>query len=183
MKSVAKLVYLYGIIAIIFCSCAEIEPTFKLRKTPVASDELRLLSMQVAETIGEDLPYEVVFTFEALGEPHIRRVCFRWLSGKASVPSPSLYCYSWEAQTDKGIDSACTRWLAEGPYAESSPLFCANVENIQYGRPGQFTAKIRAQNVEQFYNELEAYAEYRRGEESDISNKIRTRIRVEKLGQ
>ncbi|NLI80547.1 MAG: hypothetical protein GX443_02510 [Deltaproteobacteria bacterium] len=183
MKDRLRLVFLWGVFSFLASSCAEIEPTFKFREQPVKTGEMRLLNLDVSETIGEDLPYDVRITFEAMGQPQIKRVCFRWLSEKASVPSPSLYCYTWEAQTDRGIDSACTRWLAEGPYALSSPLFCANAENVQYGNPGQFNVRIRSRNVEQYYNRLEAYAEYQRGADTDITNKISTKVRVEKVEQ
>lgn len=183
MKKPAWVIVLLGMLTFLFQSCVEVKPTLKLQRTPVGLGELRLLSLHVPEEVGEDLPYDVQVTFEAVGQPQIKRVCFQWVSEKVSGPSPSLYCYAWEAQTDQKIGSACARWLAEGPYAQASPSFCAKVESIEYGNPGRFTVKVRTQNVEQFYNRLECYAEYLRGGETDISNKVSAKVRVERLGQ
>ncbi len=183
MKKSAGTIFLLGMVMLFLQSCAEFQPTLKLQKTPVSTGELRLLSLQVPEQVGEDLPYDVQVTFEAAGQPRIKRVCFMWVSEKVSVPSPSLYCYAWEAQTDKDIGSTCTRWLADGPYAQSSPAFCTKVESIEYGSPGHLMVKIRTQNVEQVYNRLECYAEYLHGGETDITNKVSARVKVEKLGQ
>lgn len=181
MKKWAATIFLLVMTTFSFQSCVGVQPTLRLQRTPVSTGELRLLSLQVPEQVGEDLPYDVRVTFEAVGQPRIMKVCFRWVSEQVSVPSPSLYCYAWEAQTDKEIGSTCARWLAEGPYAHSSPAFCTNVENIEYGNPGHLLVKVRTQNVEQFYNRLECYAEYLRGGETEITNKVGARVSVEKL--
>ena len=141
--------------------------------------ELRLLRVQMPQITEEDLPYDIVVTFEAEGRPTIKRVCFRWLSERSAFSSPPLHCYATETQGNRPIDSACSRWTTEGPYSQSSPLFCSNLERVDYGSPGRFVAKIQTRNVAKYYNRVECYAEYTTGGELKQSNRVRAQIMVE----
>jgi hypothetical protein len=140
--------------------------------------ELRLLRLQVPEITREDLPYDIVVTFEADGRPTIKKSCFRWLTERGSFSSPPLQCFATEAQDNQPIGSACARWTAEGPHAQSSPLFCAGIERVEYGSPGRFIAKIQTRNVAVYYNWLECYAEYLVDGQLKQSNRIRAAIAV-----
>lgn len=140
--------------------------------------DLKLLRMQIPELSTEDLAYDVSVTFEAEGRPTIKRACFRWLTERASVSSPPLYCYAWEVQSNAPIDSVCSRWAAEGTYGEMSPLFCTNVEQVEYGSPGRIVTKLQTQNVQLYYHNIECYVEYVINGETRQSNKIKSRITV-----
>ncbi|GLI32862.1 hypothetical protein DAMNIGENAA_02950 [Desulforhabdus amnigena] len=135
--------------------------------------------MEMPEVIEEDLPYDVVVTFEAQGEPEIKNACFQWLTETTAVKSPSLYCYASEVQDNAPIGSSCSRWLAEGRYSRSSPIFCAKIVSVDRGIPSRFIVKIQSQNIELHYNKLECYAEYLQNGELKQTNRVGTRIRVE----
>jgi hypothetical protein len=140
--------------------------------------QLRLLRLQMPEITQEDLPYDIVVTFEADGRPTIRKACFRWLTERASFSSPPLYCYATEAQDNQPIGSVCSRWTTAGPYAEISPLFCSNIEHVEYGFPGSFLVKIQTRNVATYYKWLECYADYVVDGDVKQSNKIKASITV-----
>lgn len=182
MKSGLRLVLLSWLVLLI-CSGCSLVP---VRSGELSVGEVRLLSMKVPSTVQQDLPYDILIDFESAGKPQIRKACFRWLTEKVRVPSPSLYCYTYEAETNGAIGSICSRWVAEGPYAQASPLFCSMVENVQYdseSKQGRLTVKIQSGNVERYYNKLECHLEYARGEAVDISNKVSERLRVERSDQ
>jgi hypothetical protein len=141
---------------------------------------MRLIRVDMPEVIGENLPYDVVVTFEAEGKPEIKRACFRWMAETTRVKAPSLYCYATEVQDNAPIGSNCARWLAEGRYSGSSPVFCANVVSVNYDEtPGRFIVKIQSGNVELFYNKLECYAEYLLDGELRETNRVGVRVKVE----
>jgi hypothetical protein len=172
IKYILASILMGGIMLTLFSSCT----LMQVLNPP--QGELRLLRVQIPEITEEDLPYDVVVTFEAYGRPTIKKSCFRWLTERGSFSSPPLHCYATEAQDNQPIGSACSRWTAEGPHAQSSPLFCANIERVEYGSPGRFIAKIQTRNVATYYNWLECYVEYLIDGEVKQSNKIRTAIAV-----
>jgi hypothetical protein len=135
--------------------------------------QVRLLRLQMLEIAQEDLPYDITVTFEADGRPTIKKACFRWLTERASLSSPPLYCYATETQGNQPIDSVCSRWTTDGPYAEISPLFCSNIERIEYGAPGSLLVKIQTKNVVSYYKWLECYVEYIGDGVVKQSNKIK----------
>lgn len=141
--------------------------------------ELRLVRVHMPQITAEDLPYDVVVTFEAEGRPAIKRACFRWLSERSAFSSPPLHCYATETQDNRPIDSACSRWTTAGPYSQSSPLFCSGIERVEYGSPGRFAAKIQTRNVAKYYDWVECYVEYTVGGEVKQSNRARAQIRFE----
>lgn len=143
--------------------------------------ELRLLRVHMPQITAEDLPYDIMVTFEAEGRPTIKKACFRWLTERSAFSSPPLHCYATETQDNRPIDSACSRWTAEGPYSQSSPLFCSNLERVEYGSPGSFVVKIQTRNVAKYYNRVECYAEYTTDGELKHSNKVRAQIMVEEV--
>jgi hypothetical protein len=171
-RSISALILVTGIILVLFPSCT----LMQLIDPP--QGELRLMRLHMPEITEEDLPYDVVASFEADGRPMIKRACFRWLTERASLSSPPLHCYATEAQQNQPIGSLCSRWVTEGQYAQSSPLFCANLQHIEYGTPGKFVVQIQTRNVASHYNWLECYAEYSTDGELKQSNKIRTAVRV-----
>jgi hypothetical protein len=171
-RSVFQSLLILGIVLVLFPSCT----LMQLIDPP--QGELRLMRLQMPEITGEDLPYDVVATFEADGRPTIKRACFRWLTERASLSSPPLHCYASEVQGNQAIDSVCSRWVTEGRNSKISPLFCLNLENVEYGYPGRFVVKIQTRNVATYYNWLECYAEYSTGGGVQQSNKIRTEVRL-----
>jgi len=172
LRSIFASVLVGGIVLVLFPSCT------LMHFIDPPQGELRLMRLQMPEITGEDLPYDIVATFEADGRPTIKKACFRWLTERASFSSPPLHCYAAEVQGNQPIDSVCSRWVTEGQSAQSSPLFCSNLELVEYGSPGKFTVKIQTRNVATYYNWLECYAEYTTGGEVKQSNKIRTAVRV-----
>ncbi len=140
--------------------------------------ELRLTRLRMPAITEEDLPYDIVATFEAEGRPEIKKACFRWLTERGSFSSPPLHCYASEVQGNQPIGSVCSRWATEGPNAQSSPLFCSKIERVEYGYPSTFVVKIQTRNVAAYYNWLECYAEYSVDGEVKQTNRIRTPVRV-----
>ena len=173
LKAILGLVLIGGVVSLLLPSCT----LMQLVNPP--QGELRLLRLSLPEITEEDLPYDIVVTFEADGKPTIKRACFQWLTERASFASPPLYCYATEAQDNQPIGSVCSRWATEGPYAQVSPLFCSNIERVEYGSRGEFMVKIQTRNVATFYSKLECYAEYIVNGQVKQSNRIRTQIRVE----
>lgn len=57
---------------------------------PLAPGELRLLKIEAPETIKAGVPYEVLITFEADGQPEITRACFFW---SGAIPREGPYCF------------------------------------------------------------------------------------------
>jgi hypothetical protein len=172
VRSFVASVLVGGIMLILFPSCTLMQVLYP------PQGELRLMRLHMPEITGEDLPYDIVATFESDDRPTIRRACFRWLTERASFSSPPLHCYATEVQENQPIGSVCSRWVTEGEGAKSSPLFCSNLERVEYGSPGRFIVKIQTRNVATYYNWLECYAEYTAGGEVKQSNKIRTKVRV-----
>jgi len=72
MRSILITVLLSGVVLLIASSCATV-PT-----KPLASGELRLLSMDVVGSGGveADVSFAVNVFFEAAGKPEIKRACF-----------------------------------------------------------------------------------------------------------
>ncbi len=173
IRSILASVLVGGVVLILCSSCT----LMQFINPP--QGELRLLRLLTPEITEEDLPYDIVVTFEADGRPAIKKACFQWLTERASFSSPPLYCYATETQGNQPIGSVCSRWATEGPYAQISPLFCSNIESVEYGSPGRFIVKIQTRNVATFYSKLECYAEYLVNGEVKQSNRIRAPIRVE----
>jgi len=71
MRSILITVLLSGVVLLIASSCAT------LPKEPLASDEVRLLSIDVlGSSIEANVSFPVRIFFEAAGEPEIKRACF-----------------------------------------------------------------------------------------------------------
>ena len=172
LRSIFASVLVGGFMLVLFPSCT------LMQFIDPPQGELRLMRLHMPEITGEDLPYEVVATFEADNRPMIKRACFRWLTERASISSPPLHCYATEVQQNQPIGSVCSRWVTEGEGAQSSPLFCSKLELVEYGSLGRFVVKIQTRNVATYYNWLECYVEYTTGGEIKQSNKIRTAVRV-----
>ncbi len=77
LKSQAILALMGGAIFLLVSSCATVPIE------PLASGELRLLSMEVPqkEDIRESLPFLVNIRFEADGKPEMVTACFFWSGG------------------------------------------------------------------------------------------------------
>ena len=80
MKSIFIAVLMTGIVTSVVCSCATV-PT-----GPLASGELRLLSMDVPEkeNIRAKSRYDVIINFQADGKPEIETACFSWSGDRPS---------------------------------------------------------------------------------------------------
>ena len=109
--------------SITLLSCATVP------KGPLAPGELRLLSMEVPKDIRKAVPYEVVITFEANGEPEIKDACFYW-SGEGP------YCFKLKKVTFGSPGTFKVRLQTNNP--GSYTLNC----QVQYVREG----KIRLTN-------------------------------------
>jgi len=72
MRSIWITVLIGGIVILLISSCATVS------KEPIASGELRLLSIHVSmkEDIKVNFPFVVNVNFEADGKPEIRTACF-----------------------------------------------------------------------------------------------------------
>ena len=74
MKSLIAV--LMGVVTMLLVfSCATV-PT-----EPLASGELRLLSMQVPSQITGGFPYDLIIIFRADGKPEISKACCSWSGG------------------------------------------------------------------------------------------------------
>jgi len=152
-----------------------------ISKAQMNNADLRLTSLQIPDVVKEDLPYDVLVTFNADEPVTIKRACFRWVAEKSSVVSPSLYCYASEVQSNDPIGSACSRWLAEGPFSQASPEFCVNVDRVKLDDvPPYFIVKVKSENVKIFYNKVECYVEYLQDGVMKTSNRVAAPILVEK---
>jgi hypothetical protein len=82
MRSIWITVLIGGIVILLISSCATVS------KEPLASGELRLLSIHVSmkEDIKVNFPFVVNVNFEADGKPEIRTACF-------SFSGDGPYCY------------------------------------------------------------------------------------------
>jgi len=82
MRSIWITVLIGGIVILLISSCATVS------KEPIASGELRLLSIHVSmkEDIKVNFPFVVNVNFEADGKPEIRTACF-------SFSGDGPYCY------------------------------------------------------------------------------------------
>ena len=74
MKSLIAVLMGVVIMLLVF-SCATV-PT-----EPLASGELRLLSMQVPSRITGGFPYDLIIIFRADGKPEISKACCSWSGG------------------------------------------------------------------------------------------------------
>lgn len=179
MVSAARQGLVMTVTLILLSSCAGY--TFgPLAKKKEYTGDVKLLNIQVPEAVHEDIPYDIVGTFESKEGVKIQSACFRWYSDRAQMTSPPLHCFAYEVQTNQPIGSVCSRWVAEGPHAVMSPLTCVKVEDVQYGTPGRFSVKLRTSNLNLVYSLIECYLEYLQDGVTKESNKVTARIRVEK---
>jgi hypothetical protein len=74
-KSISIAVLMMGAISLGISSCATV-PT-----EPLASGELRLLTMQVPSQITGGFPYDLIIIFRADGKPEISQACCSWSGG------------------------------------------------------------------------------------------------------
>ncbi len=146
---------------------------------PLSSGETRLTRMEMPDTVKEDLPYEVILSVESETKPQVSQVCFRWVNEEISTGSPSLYSYSnWTgAEFSKG--PSAERWVEDG-VSTGSNTFCSGPESIKTDVPGKLFVKIRPVNLDARYNKLEGQAEYISDGRTRFSNKISTRVLVER---
>ena len=94
IRAILALVFVAGI-AVVLSSCT----LMQFLNPP--QGELRLLRLDMPEITGEDLPYDIVVTFEADGQPTIKKACFRWMTERECYSSPPLHCYATEAQDNR----------------------------------------------------------------------------------
>jgi hypothetical protein len=167
----ARSVFAVLIAVLLLSSCAAIP--FR----PLGAGEARLTYIEMPEVVREELPYDVILTVDAEEMPQVRSVCFRWVSEEISSRSPSLYNYS----TGAGIASgpSYTNTVAVGsPMA--SEQFCVGPEDIRSNTPGKLIVKIHPTNLKANYNKLEGQLEYESDGRVMLTNKVGTRILVER---
>jgi len=169
----SKALRLFAILAagLFLSSCASVQ----LR--PLSSGETRLTYMEMPEIVREDLPYEVILSVAAEEKPLIKKICFRWLTEEISSGSPSLYCYTTGVDFAKG--PSCATWVAQN-VSVGSDSFCAGPEDIRSDIPGKLIVKIRPTKLNTTYNKLEGQAEYLSDGRLKLTNKISTKIIVER---
>jgi len=170
-----RVAVLMGIISSILVVSCSTTPT-----SPAAPGEMRLTGLRIPGNLQAELPYAVVVNFRAEGRPEIKRACFQWVTDTSLIRNPSLYCYMSEVQGNRPIGSSCWRWLAEGTYTQASPVMCSEVKDVNYEDPGSFVVNFSSRNVKLYYNTLEAYAEYVHNGQLKRTNKVTTRVVVEK---
>lgn len=173
MKSAMRCVLLAGIV-ICFCSSCALLPQGALSK-----GELRLVNIHVPDVIQEDLPYDVIVTFDSEEKPQIKKVCFRWLSEMINSRSPSLYCYAMDVESNQQAGSSCARWLAQGEFAQTSPSVCVDGQEVRFDSSDRFFVRTHFVNVKLYYNKLECYVQYLQDGVLKETNKVNTRIKVE----
>lgn len=149
------------------------------RFSRVGPGELKLVKIQVPEVMQENLPYEVVLTYKAEGEPRIERVCCRWVTEEIAVPSTSLYWYSHESASNQSIGSARTRWNTEGNYTAISSDFCVDAEGIRFEASNKALVRLKTSNFKPSYNKIECYAEYLLNGQTEETNRVGTRFSPE----
>jgi hypothetical protein len=159
------------IAVLMLSSCAQVP----LR--PLAAGEARLTNMEMPEVVREDLPYDVILTIDAEETPQVKGICFRWVSEEISSRSPSLYNYSTGAGDATG-PSYTSPITVQSPVA--SDQFCVGPQDIRSDVPGRLVVKIRATNLKTSYNKLEGQAEYESGGRVLLTNKVGTRVLVER---
>ncbi len=146
---------------------------------PLSSGETRLTRMEMPDVVKEDLPYEVILSVESEGRPMVRKACFRWVSEEISTRSPTLYSYSNWTGADLSKGPSAEKWVQDG-ISRGSDTFCTGPENIRTDIPGKLMVKIRAENLDAKYNKLEGQVEYISQGRTRLSNKVSTRVAVEK---
>ena len=173
MKNAWKAVLLIGFVTCFATSCS------LLPQGVISKGELRLVNIHLPDVIQEDLPYDVIVTFDSEEKPQIKKVCFRWLSEMINSVSPSLYCYAMDVETNQQAGSSCSRWLAQGEFAQASPSFCVEGSEVRFESSERFFVKVHFVNVKLFYNKLECYVQYVQDGAVKETNKVTTRIKVE----
>ncbi|MEN6438208.1 MAG: hypothetical protein ABFD97_06465 [Syntrophobacter sp.] len=154
----------------ILSSCASIP----LR--PLSTGETRLTRMEMPDVVREDLPYEVVLSLQAEERPMVSKICFRWVAEEVAAGSSPLYCFT---DADFSKEQLCTASAAQNT-AMGSELFCVGPQDIRTDVPGKLIVKIRPVKLKANYNKLECQAEYLADGRSRTTNKISTRIIVER---
>ena len=152
MYQLARAVVFVGFMWIFLYSCAS------LKEASLEPGEVRLVDIKVPETMQHDLPYDVEVTFAANGYPQIKKVCFRLLDQRISGPAASLTCFSWEVEANKSAYANCKPW--ESPYTHISELTCTSAQNVSFGKPNRFFAKIPSGFLKGRFNKLECRVEY-----------------------
>ncbi|MCE5336222.1 MAG: hypothetical protein LLG06_16695 [Desulfobacteraceae bacterium] len=173
MKTVHQLLFSTVVIAsLLLSSCSSME-----RLRPLGSGEARLKSIQMPEYVREELPYDVIISFESDTIPQIRNVCFRWVAEELSTRSPELYNYSMS--NDFNASGSQGNWLNQG-VSIASNHFCVDSSQIRADVPGQLIVRIRPANLSLNYNLLEARVEYLSEGRLRTSNAVSTHVVVEK---
>jgi len=155
----------------ILASCAPVQ----LR--PMSTGETRLTRMEMPDVVREELPYEVILSLQAQEKPMVSKICFRWVAEEvAAGSSSSLYCLT---DADFSKEQLCSAAAAQNT-ALGSELFCVGPQDIRTDVPGKLIVKIRPAKLKANYNKLECQAEYLADGRSRTTNKIGTRVIVER---
>jgi hypothetical protein len=132
MKS-SSAVLMSGVIVLLVFSCAAVQ------KEPLASGELRLLSMNVVGTgVEANVSFAVTVFFEAVGNPQIKRVCF-----SESVEEP--YCFdesdiSYETYGKKRFFQVYLPGINVGPHRVE--CYAEYIRNGEMRKTNAITAQI-----------------------------------------
>lgn len=132
--------------------------------------------MEMPDVVREDLPYEVVLSLQAEGKPMVSKICFRWVAEEPAAGSPSLSCLT---NADFSKEQLCTAMAARN-VPVCSELFCAGPQDIRTDVPGKLIVKIRPVKLKADYNKLECQVEYLADGRARTTNKISTRMIVER---
>lgn len=143
---------------------------------PLPPGEVRLMRLEVPETMQVDMDYQAVLSIRAAGVPVVKQACFRWLSEVPSVANSSMYWYNYEASSNEPMGSARSRWLAEGPYYDFSGPVCVEAEGITVIPPNRVNIRFQAKGLKPHYNALECYIEYLMDGQVRESNRVSAQI-------
>jgi hypothetical protein len=146
---------------------------------PPREGEIKLTTIVAPVSMREGESAQILINFRSLGEPVVKKACFRWASAQPTVGMPAAYCYESEAwpATEAPLGQNCSAQANQsGEFAVVSPYVCADPKNIDYdynGRGGgSFTATFTPAKLSVFDKYLECYAEYLDNSVVKESNKV-----------
>jgi hypothetical protein len=170
MYSCGRVLLAVIVLSTAMISCAQ------LPFRPLHPGEMRLVRIEVPESMEEGMKYEAVLTMRTDTPPAIRQACFRFLAEVPSVAHSSMYWYNYEASSDEPIGSARSRWLDEGPYRDFSNPLCVGGDQIRVIGPDRVSVGFQAKGIKPTFNALECYVEYVVNGQLKETNRVVARI-------
>ena len=171
---------------VIFCaffllaSCSSVGPQSPLGAIrPLTKGQAKLTAIQMPEYVHENLPYDVILDFSSEGPLDVRRVCFKWLSGRPSFSTSATDCLMGNGEAGSTGDS-CRPDTSSGSRRPGSALFCADPSSIRVKSPGKLVVRIRPQDLHSDYNMLQAQVEYVCNGKLEETNIVATPVKIDR---